>query len=354
MTGPPVDAAHGDAGVPRQTCVVVTCAVVSGGVVSGGGIPVGLCAKGRIAGDQPGRKPGRAPHEPTPQDLHPQEMTMLNRRSFAAACTALLLAAHVASALAPAPAFAQAQTQASAIETMQRRGSIMVGMATFVPWAMRDAQGNLVGFEIDVATKLAKDLDLKLELLPTAWDGIIPALIAGKFDVIIGGMTVTTKRNLTVNFSAPYDRAGSSLAVAKSLETGFTLATLNTPRITISCRRGSTACTNAAEYFPKATLRQFDDEAAVVQEVLNGNAQAFAGTEPLPTRIAAENPGKLFTPLSQETELNRLPAAMAVRKGDPDTLNVLNNWIEANAKFFQARRHYWFETQEWKSQMAAK
>ena len=232
---------------------------------------------------------------------------------------------------------------------MQKRGSMIVGMATFVPWAMRSEQGELVGFEVDVATKLAKDLELKLELVPTAWDGIIPALIAGKFDVIIGGMTITTKRNLTVNFSAPYDWAGTSLAVAKSMEDGFTIDKLNAPKVTIACRRGATSCTNAAEYFPKATLRQFDDDAAMTQEVLNGNATAFAASEPLPTRITAENPGKLFRPLSQDQEMNRLPAGMAVRKGDVDTLNVLNNWIQANQKFLQGRRHYWFETQDWRA-----
>ena len=133
---------------------------------------------------------------------------MFRRTLVLALCGAALLAGP-----------ARAQAPDTAIEAMKKRGTMMVGMATFVPWAMRDAQGNLVGFEIDVATKLAKDLDLKLELVPTAWDGIIPALIAGKFDVIIGGMTITTKRNLTVNFSAPYDWAGSSLAIAKAHRT---------------------------------------------------------------------------------------------------------------------------------------
>lgn len=264
---------------------------------------------------------------------------MLKRRSILALALAALCAALPA----------RAQTPDSAIETMKKRGSMMVGMATFVPWAMRDEQGKLVGFEVDVATKLAKDLDLKLELVPTAWDGIIPALIAGKFDVIIGGMTITTKRNLTVNFSAPYDYAGTSLAVAKSMEPGFKLEALNSPKVTIACRRASTACTNAAEYFPKATLRQFDDDAAVTQEVLNGTATAFAASEPLPSRIRSENPDKVFTPLSQDQEMNRLPSGMAVRKGDIDTLNVLNNWIQVNGKFLAERRHYWFETQDWRA-----
>ncbi len=242
---------------------------------------------------------------------------------------------------------ARAQTE-STIDRMQKRGTMTVGMSTFVPWAMRNDKGDLVGFEVDVATKLAQDLGLKLELVPTAWDGIIPALLAGKFDVIIGGMTITTKRNLTVNFSSPYDWAGTSLAVQKSLQPGFKLESLNSPNVTISCRRGASSCANAAQAFPKATIRQFDDDAAIAQEVLNGNANAFAASEPLPTRVTSENPDKLFAPLAADQELNRLPSGMAVRKGDPDTLNVLDNWILSNQAFLKDRRHYWFETQDWR------
>ncbi len=265
--------------------------------------------------------------------------------------TRRLLAYAALACLALVPAAARAQAPESAIETIKKRGSMIVGMATFVPWAMRDTQGNLIGFEIDVANKLATDLGVKLELVPTAWDGIIPALLASKFDVIIGGMTVTTKRNLTVNFSAPYDYAGTSLGVAAAMRDGFKTEALNSPKMTLTCRRGATSCTNLAEYFPKATLRQFDDDAALVQEVLNGNAQAFGASEPLASRIAADNPTKVFAPFNQDEELNRLPAAMAVRKGDIDTLNILDNWIRVNAKFFQQRRHFWFETQDWRAQV---
>jgi polar amino acid transport system substrate-binding protein len=253
--------------------------------------------------------------------------------------------------LAGIPVHAQTPTP-STIETIEKRGTLLVGMSTFVPWAMRDTDGKLIGFEVDVATKLANDLGVKLELVPTAWDGIIPALLAGKFDVIIGGMTITPKRNLTVNFSAPYAYAGTGLAVEASMKDGFKTADLNSPKITMTCRRGSTACANLAEYFPKATLRQFDDDGAVTQEVLNGTAQAFGASEPLPSYTAFQNPGKLFLPLSQDQEMNRLPSGMAIRKGDVDTLNVLDNWIEVNTKFFQERQHYWFQTQDWRAQIA--
>ncbi|MEK9924547.1 MAG: transporter substrate-binding domain-containing protein, partial [Alphaproteobacteria bacterium] len=67
----------------------------------------------------------------------------------------------------------------SVIDDVVKRGKLVVGLATFVPWAMRDKKGDLIGFEIDVSRQLAKDMGVEVELVPTAWDGIIPALLAG-------------------------------------------------------------------------------------------------------------------------------------------------------------------------------
>ncbi|MBU8910534.1 MAG: transporter substrate-binding domain-containing protein, partial [Desulfobacterales bacterium] len=105
--------------------------------------------------------------------------------------------------------------QESIVEKIQKQGVIRVGMSTFIPWAMKDKQGNLIGFEIDVAGKLARDMGVKIEFVPTAWSGIIPALLTGKFDVIIGGMGITPQRNLKVNFTIPYDYSGMSMVAHK-------------------------------------------------------------------------------------------------------------------------------------------
>ena len=109
----------------------------------------------------------------------------------------------------------------SIIEKIQRDKVIRVGMSTFVPWAMKDKQGNLVGFEIDVARQLAKDMGVEVEFVPTAWSGIIPALMTGKFDVIIGGMGITPERNLKVNFTMPYDYSGMSMVAHRKQAEGF-------------------------------------------------------------------------------------------------------------------------------------
>lgn len=261
----------------------------------------------------------------------------------------VLLAAAV-----PRPAHAQSAPE-SVIETIQKRGTLRVGLSTFVPWAMRDKDGNMIGFEVDVANKLAQDMGVKLDLVPTAWDGIIPALLAGKFDMIIGGMTITPKRNLTVNFSHPYAYAGTGMAANSALTANFKLQDFNSPKVTFACRRATTACMAVAKYFPKAAMRQFDDDSAVAQEVLNGNAQAFASSEPFPTDTTLNNPGKLWLPLGAGEEMDKLPSGIAVRKGDVDAVNFINNWIELRTEdgWLTQRHHYWFATHDWKSQVAS-
>jgi polar amino acid transport system substrate-binding protein len=243
----------------------------------------------------------------------------------------------------------QQLTQESAIERVLQRGVLRVGMDTFVPWAMRDKTGMLVGFEIDVATRLAADMGVKVEFVPTKWSGIIPALLTGKFDVIIGGMGIVPSRNLKVNFTQPYDFSGMSLVAGKDLAAGFNrLEDFNRPEVVLAAKLGSTSVMAIKKFFPLATLREFDGEAQIYQEVLNGRAHAAVASAPTPAFQAIDHPEKLFLPLLGT--FTKEPIGFAVRKGDPDTLNFFNNWIQfvSAEGFLQERKHYWFETRDWR------
>ena len=223
-------------------------------------------------------------------------------------------------------------------------------MSTFVPWAMKDKTGQLIGFEIDVARLLAQDMGVKIELIPTKWAGIIPALLTGKFDVIIGGMSVRPDRNLKVNFTIPYDYAGQSIVANKKKAAGFSgIANFNRPDIIIAARLGSTAADAANKFMPQAQKKFFDDEAQVIQEVINGRAHAAVASAPLPAFQAIKYPDQLFLPV--KGTFTREPIGFALRKGDFDTLNYFNNWIRVvEAKGWLAeRKHYWFETKQWEN-----
>ena len=87
--------------------------------------------------------------------------------------------------------------------------------AGYQPFEMTNKQGQYIGFDVDLAKMVAKEMGVKVEFVNTAWDGIIPALLTDKFDVIMGGMTVTPQRNLRVNFADPYIVVGQTIVLRK-------------------------------------------------------------------------------------------------------------------------------------------
>ena len=238
----------------------------------------------------------------------------------------------------------------SMIEDIVKRGTLRVGFSSFVPWAMQDKAGNYIGFEIDVATRLAEDLGVKIELVPTNWDGIIPALLSGKFDVIIGSMAYTPQRALSVNFSVPYDTAYIDVTLNREKCGNIKdVADLNNPEIIVAVRTGTTAAQAAQALAPKATFRMFNDEAPAVEEVLSGRAHAFFSSAPLPALETSRHPDRLIQPF--ELTAFKKPICLAVRKNDLDTLNVFDGWIRMVEEegFLENRRSYWFRSNEWES-----
>ena len=265
------------------------------------------------------------------------------------------LAAVVATGMATS-SWAQSATKAlsseSVIETIKQDGVIRIGLSIFVPWSMRGKNGDLIGFELDVGRKLAEDMGVEVEFVPTAWDGIIPALVSGNYDVIISGMSVTAQRNLTINFTDPYAYSGLAILVNKDLTDGMSSDELNSPDVTFTARRGATPATVIAKAFPEANLLLFDEDGASTQEVLNGNAHATMAAQPAPNREAGRNPetlavmeGELFDPRGE---------AFGLRKGDPDAMNYFNNWIaqQWRSGWLKERHNYWFATEDWADQVA--
>ena len=273
---------------------------------------------------------------------------MTLHRTLAPALAVLLLALFWAS---PCPAQEDARTQltqASTLEQVLARGVLRVGFSTFVPWAMKDKNGEFIGFEIDVATRLAQDMGVEVEFVPTQWSGIIPALLTGKFDVIIGGMSITPERNLQVNFTTPYYYSGMSLVANRNLvPDAHSLEDFNRPDVVVAARLGTTAEATARKHLPLAELRLFDEEAQDIQELLNDRAAVLISMAPLPATLALRNPDKLYLPLAES--ITREANGFAVQKGDIDTLNYFDNWIRVvqTEGWIQERYHYWFETLDW-------
>ncbi len=253
----------------------------------------------------------------------------------------------IAILISTTPLIAQAE---DVIDIIKERGVIKVGMDIFQPWAMKDKNGKLIGFEIDVATKLAKDMNIKPEFIPTAWSGIIPALLTKKFDVIIGGMGITEQRKKKVAFTDPYDFSGMGIVAHKKLAAGMnSLEAFNNPEVEIAVKLGTTAATSAKEFFPRAKLRFFDTEPAAYQELRNGKVHAVVSSAPKPAFEAVAYSDILFSPI--EGTFTKEPIGFALRKKDEKSIEFFNSWIAENQQWLKERHHYWFETRDWAPQI---
>ena len=106
----------------------------------------------------------------------------------------------------------------------------------YPPWNAKDASGNLIGFEVELANELCKIMGHECTIVEQDWDGMIPALLMRKFDAIMAGMSITDERLKTINFSQGYADEVASLAVMK----GSSLESMETSEgINLSKKSGS-------------------------------------------------------------------------------------------------------------------
>lgn len=240
----------------------------------------------------------------------------------------------------------------STLNKIIERGELRVAIDPgYQPFEMRDKKGRLIGYDIDMAKKMAKAMGVKLKLMPTAWDGIIGGLISDKYDIIMGGMTITQTRNLKVNFANSDITIGQTVMIRKELASTITNAKqLDNKKYTIATKTGTTGEIAAKKFFKNAKLLTFDSSAAAGAEVLAGRADAMIYDQPfIGIFVGSQGAGKLVhldTPLTYE------PLAWAIRKGDPDFLNWLNNFLrqikgDKVEDFYGKIYNKWFVKTDW-------
>jgi polar amino acid transport system substrate-binding protein len=241
----------------------------------------------------------------------------------------------------------------STIEQILKRGELRVGFESgYVPFEMTNKKGEFIGFDMDFGRRLAKSMGVKFVPVNTAWDGIIPALVTGKFDIIMGGMTITQERNLKINFAEPYIVVGQTILLNNKLKDKvLSYKDLNNPKYILTSRMGTTGEQAIKKYIPKATYKGFESEAEAGLEVINGKADALVYDLPFCGFLyGSQGKGKtvfLNEPFTYE------PLAWAINKGDPDFLNYLNNFLRQSRGdgFYERLFKKWIIGTDWKAEL---
>ena len=242
---------------------------------------------------------------------------------------------------------------ADVLDDILERGTIRFGVAEFVPWTMKSESGELIGFEIDMAKKMAGDMGLKAEFVLYPWDQVIPALQSGEIDILTGGMSITPARALRVNFSRPTAESGVGLATNTKMTQGIKrLEELNRPDITIAVVKDTLAHSVTATFFNRANIKVFSNAVQAGDACVEGKVHAYLASLTQTRFLAMNHSDKVDLPIA--TPLLASKEAIAVKKGEYELLNFLDAWVTARQadRWIATTRDYWFDTLEWAEDVA--
>lgn len=238
---------------------------------------------------------------------------------------------------------------AGALDDAVRRGVLKVGTTpTYVPFEMTDRQGRIVGFEIDLLHAMSRALDVELELVSVPYTELLPGLLAKRFDLIGSGMTVTQQRNLKLNFSDAFMVVGQTVLLHPSLVGKVTsIEDLDEAGYRIAVTEGTTGELAAQRFLGAARLSSFTTPEQGVRHVVEGKADAFVHDAPY-NLIAISRPenASLF---ALEQPFTYEPLAFGLKKGDYDSLNWINHFLNQVAQdgTYDRLHDKWFKDTAW-------
>ena len=239
------------------------------------------------------------------------------RRRFNHALGALGLAATFGTALTPA--------QAQSTEEIKKKGELTVGLLVdFPPYGTLNSNNQPDGYDADVARLLAKDLGVKVNLVPVTGPNRIPFLLTNKVDLLVASLAITPERAKQVQFSKPYAAATIVLYGAKKTPIKGP-ADLKGQRIGVA--RASTQDIALTAVAPEGTeIRRFDDDASAMQALMSGQVDAIGSTT-VAAQIAKRAPANTY---EDKFVLRQQVMAVALRPGQDDLLKTVNDFVARN------------------------
>jgi len=212
--------------------------------------------------------------------------------------------------------------------------TLRVGMeCTYAPFNYREANGELAGYDVDVAKGVGEILGADLEFVCQKWDGMIPALLANKFDLVIASMSITNSRLEKMDFSAPYRISVGRLVGKKDMgvalfdDAGAPIAA-NFDGLKVGMGRATTYSKWFEDKLPGASVVYYDSSEAMYLDLENGRTDMIM-TNPMKAflKFLSKENGNGFefvSPQIDETEYFGIGVGIGLRKGNEALLERLN------------------------------
>lgn len=258
----------------------------------------------------------------------------LQRRTFTGAALALGLA----TTLWAWTPIASAQTVAA----IKAKGELAVGMLVdFPPYGTMNSSNQPDGYDADVARLMAKDLGVKVNLVPVTGPNRIPFLLTNKVDVLVASLAVTPERAKQVQFSTPY--AAASIVVYGNKKASIKTADdLKGKRVGVA--RASTQDVALTKVAPEGTeIRRFDDDASAMQALMSGQVDAIGCSTTVAAQIDKRAPANTY---ENKFLLRQQVMAVAIRPEQTELLTSVNEFVARNTANGELNKLYrkWLET----------
>lgn len=249
--------------------------------------------------------------------------------------------------------FATPAESSSTLSRIVEKKEVRVGMSgSQPPFVMKDRNGKLMGFEVDLAEALAAAMDVKLKIVSKPFPELLPALERGEVDMVMSGLTITPERSLKFAFAGPYYVSGKSVLTKTPALAEVTQApAFNRDNLTFVALEGSTSQAFAKGTLSKAKLMTAPDYKSAVQMVLDNKAQAMIADLPVCVFIMAQHPDSGLT--ASGALLTMEPIGVALPLDDPQLTSLVTGLIDAmetTGEIDKATK-YWFRGIDWLKRM---
>lgn len=227
---------------------------------------------------------------------------------------------------------------------------VKVGISAepYPPFTVPDAAGNWSGWEIDLANAVCAEAKLDCVITPVSWDGIIPALNAGKIDMIVSSMNITEERKKVIDFSAPYYRTKSAVVGLK--DDPYEPTPEGMANKTVGGQVGTRHLFYAQKHFEPAgaAVREYQTQDEANNDLVAGRIDAVEADEIAMRAFVASDAGKecceMKGTVADDPDILGVGAAIGVRKDDTVLRDKLSAAVKAirdngtyqkfNAKYF--------------------
>jgi len=216
------------------------------------------------------------------------------------------------------------------------------------PLTMKNREGGLMGFDVDLAKALADAMKVQLEIVPMPFGDLMQALEDDKIDMVMSGLAITPERTELVSFIGPYMMSGKSILTKNSGLAKISGASeANRKDLKLLALNNSTSASFVRAVAPEAELVEITSYDEGVAMIVDGKADAMVADMPVCVLSVARFPEAGLTTLQEPLTVE--PIGIAVSKDDPQFYNLVDNYLRAYEKtgILGKIREKWFENTSW-------